>query len=129
MSDPVVLDASALLCLLNDERGADRVLAALPRAVIGAANLAEVVGKLVDRGLSEDEVAEMLSALDLDVKPMTRAQAIAAGYLRASTASLGLSLGDRACLALARELERPALTADKAWRAVKVKGLKVEVLR
>jgi ribonuclease VapC len=49
--------------------------------------------------------------------------------LRASTASLGLSLGDRACLAQARELERPALTADKSWRAVKVKGLKVEVLR
>lgn len=60
MSNKVVLDASALLCLLNDEPGADRVIDVLPRCVIGTANLAEVVSKLRKRGLSLDEVREAL---------------------------------------------------------------------
>lgn len=127
MTSLVVLDASALLCLLNGEAGAERVAQALPAAVIGAANLAEVVGKLRDRGLSVGKVAEVLGGLHLDVRLLTPAQGYAAGHLRPATRSFGLSLGDRACLALAAELDAPALTADKAWVGAET-SIKIEVI-
>ena len=128
MSKAVVLDSSALLCLLNGEAGAERVAEALPFAVIGAVNLAEVVTKLRERGLSAEEVEEVLGGLNLDVRPFTALQAYATGHLRQATRSQGLSLGDRACLALAVELGAPALTADQAWGKVEV-GAAVEVIR
>ena len=128
MNKAVVLDSSALLCLLNGEVGAERVAEALPFAVIGAVNLAEVVTKLRERGLSVEEVEEVLGGLNLDVRPLTAVQAYAAGHLRQSTRSLGLSLGDRACLALAVELSAPALTADQAWGRVNA-GMAVELIR
>ena len=128
MNKAVVLDSSALLCLLNGEDGAERVAEALPFAVIGAVNLAEVVTKLRERGLSVEEVEEVLGGLNLDVRPFTALQAYATGHLRQATRSQGLSLGDRACLALAVELGAPALTADQAWGKVEA-GAIVEVIR
>lgn len=128
MSRVVVLDSSALLCVLNGEAGAERVAEALPSAVIGAANLAEVVTKLRERGLSAEEVEEVLGGLHLDVCPFTPAQAYATGHLRPAIRALGLSLGDRACLALAAELGVPTMTADQAWSSADV-GVKVEVIR
>ena len=128
MSKAVVLDSSALLCLLNGEAGAERVAEALPSAVIGAVNLAEVVTKLRERGLSAEEVEEALGGFNLDVRPFTAVQAYATGHLRQATRSQGLSLGDRACLALAVELGAPALTADQAWGKVDA-GAAVEVIR
>ena len=126
--EPVVLDSSALLCLLNGEAGAARVVVALPSAVIGAVNLAEVVTKLRERGLSPEEVEDALSGLHLDVRPLTPAQAYATGHLRPTTRAQGLSLGDRACLALAVEIGAVVLTADQAWAEVDV-GVKVELIR
>ncbi len=113
MSSKVVLDASALLCLLNDEPGADRVLDVLTRCVVGATNLAEVVSKLREKGLSLDEVREALGGLHLDVRPLSPAQALTVGDLRPATKSLGLSLGDRACLALAMDLQAELFTTDR----------------
>jgi len=125
-----VLDSSALLCVLNGEAGAKRVAAVLPGAVMGAVNLAEVVTKLREKGLSADETNEVLDGLNLDVRPLTAAQAMAAGHLRPATRALGLSLGDRACLALAIELGRTAVTADKVWAGAKdVTDAVVEVVR
>ena len=112
MSSKVVLDASALLCLLNDEPGTDRVAEVLTRSIIGTANLAEAVSKLRDRGLPLDEVCEALGGLHLDVRPLTHAQALIVGDLRPATKALGLSLGDRACLALAIDLQAEMLTTD-----------------
>lgn len=112
MSKAVVLDASALLCLLNDERGADRVADVLTRSLVGAVNLAEVVSKLRDRGLSLDEVREALGGLHLDVRPLSVAQAFTIGDLRPRTRDLGLSLGDRAGLALAIDTGAEVLTTD-----------------
>ena len=104
MSSKVVLDASALLCLLNDEPGADKVINVLTRSVLGTTNLAEVVSKLRERGLTLDEVQEALGGLHLDVRPLSPSQAMTIGDLRPATKPLGLSLGDRACLALALDL-------------------------
>ena len=128
MSKATILDASALLCLLNGEPGSERVVQALPSAVIGAANLAEVVSKLRERGLNVEEVQDVLGGLPLDVRPLTAAQAYTIGHLRPATRTLGLSLGDRACLALAAELDMPALTADQAWAGLDI-GVAVELIR
>ena len=128
MSRVVVLDSSALLCVLNGEDGAERVAQLMPSAVIGAANLAEVVTKLRERGLSVEEVEEVLGGLPFDVRPLTSAQAHAIGHLRPATRAFGLSLGDRACLALAAELGLPALTADQAWAGLDI-GVQVELIR
>lgn len=112
MSSNVVLDASALLCLLNDEPGAGRVLEVLTRSVMGTTNLAEVVSKLRERGLSLEEVREALGGLHLDVRPLSPSQAMIIGDLRPATKPLGLSVGDRACLALALDLDAELFTTD-----------------
>jgi PIN domain nuclease of toxin-antitoxin system len=131
VTDLVVLDSSAVLALINDEPGADQVEAHLDRAVIAAANLAEVAGKLGEKGLDAQEVSEVL-AIFHDVRPMTAEQALVIGQLRAPTRHLGLSLGDRACLALALELGAVALTADTAWSMIDASDIKpasVELIR
>ena len=126
----VVLDASAVLCLLKDEVGAPRVKAALPTASISAVNLAEVVAKLTEAGGSMEQVAAIVSTLNLAVVPFDAEQALACGFLRAATKAQGLSLGDRACLALARQRSATALTADRAWRSLPPDlGISIELIR
>lgn len=124
----VVLDASALLALLNAEPGAEQVAKALGDGVIGAVNLAEVVAKLSEHGMPEDAIQQSVGGLGLEVFPFDTELAYLAGLLRRPARAHGLSLGDRACLALGRQLGLPVLTADKAWAALKV-GVKVRVIR
>lgn len=124
----VVLDASALLALMKAERGAERVAAVIDQAVIGTVNLAEVISKFVREGIAIGVIREWIAALELDIRPFESELAYAAGALLPATGSRGLSFGDRACLALARELGCTALTADRAWRDVDV-GVAVEVIR
>lgn len=95
---------------------------------ISTVNLSEVIAKLVDRGFGTDVIEGSLSAMKLDVRPFDYAQAERAGLLRGATRKSGLSLSDRACLALAGELERPAATADKAWIGLDV-GIVIEMIR
>ncbi len=129
-SGPVVFDASAVLALLFEEPGAEMVRAQLRTGVIGAANLAEVLAKLSDHGLPVMEAVRTVTILGLEVAPMTEAQAGRSAELRPMTRSVGLSLGDRACLALAAELGAPALTADRSWDAVAgAAGVSVQVIR
>jgi len=123
-----VLDASAFMAVLLGEPGADRVLAALPNAIVSAVNYAEVVGKLIERGVPEDVVRDSLGALSLDIVDFDADQAHSAGALRRTTRHLGLSLGDRACLALAMHRTAVALTTDSVWAEVDV-GVKVELVR
>jgi len=111
----VVIDASALLALLNAEPGADIVAEALPGGVISAVNLSEVVAKLCQAGMPEAAIQQALKPLGLEVAPFDEEQAYQAGLLRGATQSAGLSLGDRACLSLAQTLGVVALTADKTW--------------
>lgn len=130
MSEDIVLDASAVLCLLKDEAGASRVKASLPRASISAVNLAEVVAKLMEAGGSAANITAIIDTLDLTVVPFDGGQAVASGLLRAVTRAHGLSLGDRACLALARQRSAIALTADRAWLSLPPDlGIRVELIR
>lgn len=125
---PEVIDASALLALLNAETGAERVSEALPGGVISAVNLSEVVGKLCDAGMPEKAIRQVLQPLGLEIEPFDEEQAYQAGLLRSATQAAGLSLGDRACLSLAKKLRAAALTADKTWAELSV-GATIKVIR
>jgi ribonuclease VapC len=124
----VVLDASALLALINSEPGADVVASAVPDAIISAVNLSEVVGKLRQTGMPVKAIHQVLQPLGLEVRPFDEEQAYLVGLLRDATQSAGLSLGDRACLCLAHKLGLAALTADRAWSRLSV-GVTVKVIR
>jgi len=124
----LVLDASALLALLNSEPGSRIVEESLSSAAVSAVNLSEVVSKLSERGMPEAEVRTALEGLGLDVRPFDTAMAYSAGTLRPATRGLGLSLGDRACLALGLSLSAPVLTTDRSWRKLKI-GVKIRAIR
>jgi PIN domain nuclease of toxin-antitoxin system len=123
-----VLDASALLATIQEEPGAAEIDTRLEDACISAVNLSEVIAKLIDRGTPADLASEVLAELDLDVRPFDRAQGEHAGSLRPVTRALGLSLGDRACLALAAALGRTVVTTDRAWARLDL-GIAIEVMR
>lgn len=125
-----VLDASALLCLINGELGSERVASVLPMAVISALNLAEVASKLNELGADADTARSLLAPLHLSVVPFDETAAYVTGALRVATRGQGLSLGDRACLALGASRGATALTTDKAWiEAGERAGVAVEMLR
>jgi ribonuclease VapC len=119
-----VLDSSAVLAAVNGEPGADVVTSLIGYSVISAVNFAEVVTKLVEQGASLDAARWTLAIFDLDVVAFDQALAEQAGALAPRTRSRGLSLGDRACLALAAREAIPAVTADRMWKEL---DLAVEV--
>ncbi|RYE92790.1 MAG: PIN domain-containing protein [Oxalobacteraceae bacterium] len=125
----VVLDASAVLALIRNEPGADKVAPHIGRAAISAVNLQEVVKELLLSGFDEATPRELLDELHLDVRAHDVEAAYAAAAWHAQTRQYGRNLGDRSCLALAVRLGVPALTADSEWKKVKVKDLKLEHIR
>ncbi len=105
-----------MLAYLRDEPGADLVEQAIARgAALSTVNLFEVCAKLNEHGVAATQVTETIEDPDLVIEPFLREDAERAGGWRALTRDLGLSLGDRACLALAHRLDVPALTTDRAW--------------
>lgn len=122
-----VLDASALLSLLFGEPGADQVEKRLAGALVSVVNYHEVLAKLIDRGLDVAEAQMMLAELDIDVVPADRDQADMGGNLRSETRDIGLSLGDRSCLALALCRNATAVSVNPAWKALDV-GVVVELV-
>jgi len=123
-----VLDASALLALFHDERGAERVEAALEGALISTVNWAEMIQKYVAHGVELDGMHEELLSTGVMFEVFTQPQAEIAGKLWSATRRLGLSLGDRACLALGLERSLPVITADRAWKKLRLE-IAVDVIR
>lgn len=123
-----VLDASALMAVLHDEDGASVVMEAIGEgAAISVANWAEVLSKLAEAGRNPEDASSELRRAEgsrraLTIEPMTAADCIAIARLRPITRAQGLSLADRACLALAQRLRVPALTADREWVAADVEA-------
>lgn len=124
-----VLDASAVLALIREEPGSNKVIEHVGRGAISAVNLQEVVKELLLSGLDEPVIRELLGELRLDVRSHDADAAYAAAALHQHTKEFGRGLGDRSCMALALSLGVPALTADREWRKVKAKGLRIEHLR
>ncbi|TMC15881.1 MAG: type II toxin-antitoxin system VapC family toxin [Chloroflexi bacterium] len=123
-----VLDASALMALLHEEPGNDKVVQAVKDgAAISTVNLSEVASKLSELGTPEVLIKDAINVLrpivDFDTE-----LAYKVGLLRPLTKRAGLSLGDRACLALAQHLNLPALTTDRVWENLSL-DITVQLIR
>ena len=128
MMADIVLDASAVLAHLRGETGGDVVVERLAGGLVCTVNLTEVVQKLVEDGLSDIDIRAAMDDLAFAVVEFDETLAFAAGLLRRPTRSKGLSLGDRACLALARRENLPVLTADRVWAELDL-GVEVVLIR
>ncbi len=127
----IVLDASALLAILHDEPGAEtftRQSSLLEDSVMSTVNVAEAYGKLVGVGINSEDAWDAVSSPIPEIVDFDREQAKVAGGLFQQTRQLGLSLGDRACLALGIVLKAPIYTADRAWKSLKLK-VSIHVIR
>jgi len=122
----VALDASALLAFLHREKGAERIAQDIRGAVICTVNLTEVLTKLFEKGLTVEKTQRILQSLHLEIINFDAQMATKAAELRLVTRHLGLSLGDRACLAVAEQLGLPVLTTDKQW--LKIENLSIDVI-
>lgn len=124
-----VFDASAVLAAIFEEAGGNRVVAlwSAGENLLSAVNYAEVVSKLAERGMSAAEITAVIEGVPLTVTAFDQPTAHAAGLLRPVTKALGLSLGDRACLALGQVRNARVITAERIWK--KVKGVEIEVIR
>lgn len=125
-----VMDASAMLAQMQSEIGADVVdnLVLEHECVISTVNLTEVATKLMDKGLAPAQLARTLKELDVQPIDFDQEQSLLCAKLRVTTKSAGLSLGDRACLALAQLMQGTAVTSDHAWQDVK-KAVDIKILQ
>ena len=124
----IVLDASALLAFMFRESGHRKVAEVIEESCISTVNLAEVIGRFVRDGHDSREVLEKIERSPIEIVPFFSKDAALSATLIPATKSLGLSFGDRACLALAAVREIPALTADRAWRDLDL-DIAVEIIR
>ncbi len=123
-----VIDASAILALFNGETGGDAVARLGRGGYLSAVNATEVLTRQQDLDVPFDAAVELLEGLQLSIMSFDAARAAAAARLRPATRALGLSLGDRACLALAIELGLPVLTADRPWQRLDL-GVEIQLIR
>jgi ribonuclease VapC len=124
----IVLDASSVLAFLHNEPGAEPVRLALPRSLIGAVNWSEVMQKSQQRKVAVTGMRQDFAQAGMIFVPFTIEHAEIAAQLWDQTRALGLSLADRACLALALERQLPVFTADRAWLQLDL-GLDIQVIR
>lgn len=124
----IALDASALLAFLFREAGHERVGAVIGDACLSAVNLSEVIGRFVRDGHDARTVLDRLTSTNIEIIPFGAADAALAASLVPKTRPLGLSFGDRACLALALARRIPAVTADRTWARLNI-GVEIQVIR
>ena len=123
-----VLDASAMLAVLQLEPGGDVVADAIENAVMSAVNLSEVIAALSRKGMPVSDASRALRIFQLQIEPFDEHAGYAAAALLRPTSPYGLSLGDRACLALGQRLNFPIMTGDKAWAKLDL-GIELKMIR
>jgi ribonuclease VapC len=124
-----ILDSTALIALVGLESGSQQVANLLESSAVSAVNLAETANKLLEKGFSEAEVRASLAKLELRVEDWTEDMAYQSAEFTQFNKSHGLSLGDRACLTLAKQLRATAVTSDRAWRRIPSLGVRVMMFR
>ena len=124
----VVFDSSALLAIAFEEKGAAVARDAAEDAIMSAVNVTEVITRMIDEGAGRDEALRSLEEISPAIRPFDESLALEAGFLRTATRQYGLSLGDRACLALALREGAPVVTADRAWAKLDL-GIDIRVIR
>jgi len=125
MNKRFVLDSSAVLAVVNSEKGKENVESKFPDSLVSSVNVAEVLTKLAERNVDLNDAIDNFLHVGLDVRDFDLAQALKCAELRPHTKHLGLSLGDRACLALAIQENATAVTADRSWANLDVCGIEV----
>ena len=123
-----VLDTSVVLASLQNEPGGDFATELIPTSLLLSVNLAEAAAKLAKDGLDRRALRAVLGALDCEVVPFDAGLAFDTGLLRPLTLKQGLSLGDRACLALALSRNLPAYTAERKWTELDL-GIDIRLIR
>ncbi len=129
IKNKVLFDDSALLILIQQEDGCEELENVVANAVISSVNLGEVISVLARSGMPKEEITETINSSITGVIPFSQEEATLTGQLILQTKKLGLSLGDRACLATALKLGLPVYTADKAWTTLNIPNLKVYLVR
>ena len=124
----VVFDSSALLAIAFEEEGAEAATRYLSGGILSAVNASEVVARFVDLGASGELARASLLGFGLEICPFDTSLAIDAGLLRTTTRAKGLSLGDRACMALAMREQAKVVTADRTWATLDL-DVEVELIR
>jgi ribonuclease VapC len=125
---PCVLDASVILAAILGELSSDQAEGWMAGSCVSTVNVSEVFAKLLDKGFPPEAIIESIEAMKLDARSFDPDLAKETGLLRGPTRHAGLSLGDRACLALASQLGLPAATADRAWGNLDI-GVQIELIR
>ena len=122
-----LLDTSALIALLKKESGYEVIENVIASSAISSVNLSELVAVLTRSGVSEQDIDEIISDLVPEIVPFC--EAIRTGKLAKLTQNYGLSLGDRACIALGITLGLPIYTADKVWAELKLENTDIRLIR
>ena len=125
----IILDASALIAFAYAEKGHEIVAEMLPSAIMSSVNVTEVVKHLLTCGASENEINNLIDKSLEKIITFDRKQAFVAANLYNHTKQFGLSLADRACLALAQDTAFPVYTADKIWSKLNINGISVNLIR
>jgi ribonuclease VapC len=124
-----ILDSTALIALVGSESGSQRIADLLENSAVSAVNLAETANKLLEKGFSQAEVRESLAKLELKVEDWSEAMAYRSAEFTQYNKSHGLSLGDRACLTLAKHLRATAVTSDRTWSRKPALGVPIMIFR
>ncbi len=124
-----VLDASALMSLINDEPGALLVQKHLDKACISSVNFTEVLGKMLEQGIPALDAKRVLDNFNLEIIAFDEEQILGVSLLRLETKKYGLSLADRVCINLGKILKLPTLTSDKIWEKISDPEIKIILIR
>lgn len=129
LKNKVLFDASALLALIQQENGYEQLEDVVANAVISSVNLSEVISVLARSGMPKDVINETINSSITDVIPFSRNEAIFAGELITKSKKLGLSLGDRACIATSIVYNLKLYTTDQIWQKLELENLQLILVR